>query len=295
MNFIKYFHLSTFNNDKFKIIFTLVIAFLYLTAVSLQGFDLSDEGYALSFYQQFFDNPDSVQSNFIFYLAGILGGIWQIVFGWGGYFSFRLLNVFVILLTALATYKIVEEYINPIIFLIATFCAIFLSNYGNIVFHHNNFTSLLVSISLLFLIPGIAKNKKWSIFLSGFVIGLTFFARIANVTLISLSLLFVLNFFYDKNWSLFWKNILFFASGCFVGIIFILVTMGFLGHLNIFFESINENILNAGVNENSTHSLKKLLITYLKEYLSISKFLIFYFLLFVSFVFLFKFFQKDDF
>ena len=126
----------------------------------------------------------------MYYLTGMFGGIWEIMFGRGGIFSFRLLNIFVILTTGYITYKTTKIYIDPIVFTLSLASLILLSKFGNNVFNHNRFTSLLVALSVFFLLKGIYENKKWMVFYGGLVIGFSFLARIANITLLSLSILF---------------------------------------------------------------------------------------------------------
>lgn len=278
-------------NKRLHIFLTLGIAFIYLLIVSLQGFDLCDEGFYLSFYQQFFNNPNSASYQFMFYLTGLFGGIWNTIFGWGGIFSFRLLNVLVILLTAHITYKVTEDYINSKIFLVATFLVILLNNFGNMVVNYNYFTALLVSISVLFLLNGINKNKKWLLFFGGFFIGLSFFARVPNITMLSLGSLLIINLFYLKDWRLFRNSILFLVLGCFTAILITILAMIQMGHFNIFVDSVSENILSLGIEKDSNHNLGRMMIAYLYSYIVISRFLVLYFFLFAGFVFSFKFFK----
>lgn len=70
---------------------------LYGLLVGFQGFDLCDEGWTMTAYQQIFICPQSVEYNFLYYVTLLVGGLWEKLFGWGGYLSFRLLTVLVIL------------------------------------------------------------------------------------------------------------------------------------------------------------------------------------------------------
>lgn len=284
--------ISYINNKGLIVFLTMILAFVYLVILSLQGLDLCDEGWCLSFYQQFFNNPISVQYQFMYYLTGVFGGIWNTIFGWGGIFSFRLLNIIVILSTAYITFKTTENYINSVIFAISTVCLILLANYGNIVFHHNSFTSLLIAISVFFLFNGICKNKKWIVFLGGALLGISFFARIANVSMLTLSIIFIINLLYTKDWRRFWESIIFFICGCFIGILVIIGTMYFMGHYNIFVDSLKENLFSAGTDQESNHNLITMMITYLNQYKAVIKFLILYVFLFMTFVISFRFFKK---
>ena len=65
---------------------------LYGLLVGFQGFDLCDEGWTMTAYQQIFICPQSVEYNFLYYVTLLVGGLWEKLFGWGGYLSFRLLQ-----------------------------------------------------------------------------------------------------------------------------------------------------------------------------------------------------------
>ncbi len=269
--------------DKSIILITLTSALVYLFIVSLQGIDMCDEGFCLSFYQQIYSNPESVQYNFLYYFTGIIGGIWNILFGWGGILSFRILNLLIIILTAYLTYRLTKDLISPIVFSVATFCVIFLSDYGNIVFHHNYFTAFLVSLSLLFFIPGIINNEKRGIFFGGLLIGVAIFARIVNISLLSLGFLFVINYFYERDWKIFFKDLFTALGGCLMGILIVLGIMIIKGDLSIFFQSILENVFAVSLKVDNTHSLTTLLRKYLVQYMYVGKFIIIYLLLLLVF------------
>lgn len=273
-------------NNRLLIPFTYIAAFTYLFIVSLQGFDLCDEGWCLSFYQQFFKNPDSAQYQFMYYLSGFVGGVWEVIFGAGGILSFRLLNAIVILSIVYFIYKITKEYINPIVFCIATFYGLLLIKYGNIVFHHNYFTALLVAISIYFLYRGIINNSYSKLFFGGLFIGLCFFARVANLTMLSLGLLFLINFFYDKNWKQFSLQIITGLAGCLLGIAIIIGIMIGFGHFDIFIECLNESLFSAGNDEQSNHQMSKMIHGYVKSYMNIFHYLLFFLFVFSGFIYL---------
>lgn len=66
--------------------------FCYKTIVSIQGFDMCDEGWVLSAYQQIFNDPTACEYQFLYYNTLLVGGLWNLVFGSLGYFGFRLLG-----------------------------------------------------------------------------------------------------------------------------------------------------------------------------------------------------------
>ena len=73
----------------------LMIALISLLLLlgSVQGLEMTDEGFWGCFYQQIFVAPESVQYNFLYWLTGVVGGAWHLLWPSGGLFGFRLLGV----------------------------------------------------------------------------------------------------------------------------------------------------------------------------------------------------------
>src|ERR1700676_2614528 len=72
-----------------------VSIFVFQLILIFQGVDLSDEGFLVTFYQQIFTHPDSVQYNFMFWLTGIIGGVYFKLFSFLGLWGLRLGGVLV--------------------------------------------------------------------------------------------------------------------------------------------------------------------------------------------------------
>lgn len=52
----------------------LSILFLFQLIFIPQGLDFADEGFFMTFYQQIFNDPESVTYAFMYWFAGVLGG-----------------------------------------------------------------------------------------------------------------------------------------------------------------------------------------------------------------------------
>ena len=144
-------NLSLVNHIKnHSLTYFLILTGIYLVLLSFQGIDARDEGWILSFYQQIFSNPETVEYHFLFYLSGLIGGAFYTVFSQGGILYFRLLNVIVILLTSTAVFHFYKEYLKSWqIILGCTFVILNLSAYGVILgLHHDYLTALFVVCSV---------------------------------------------------------------------------------------------------------------------------------------------------
>src|SRR5882724_10410419 len=71
-------------NSFFFFLFFFQIIFIF------QGLYFVDEGFHSTFYQQIFNEPQSVEYNFMFYLSGVIGGAWLRLFPEYGLLGLRL-------------------------------------------------------------------------------------------------------------------------------------------------------------------------------------------------------------
>lgn len=124
---------------------------LYGLLVGFQGFDLCDEGWTMTAYQQIFICPQSVEYNFLYYVTLLVGGLWEKLFGWGGYLSFRLLTVLVILCIFYFINRILSN-ISSVkwIVVLGFLLVLFQQDFGILAFHHNYLSALFASMIACF-------------------------------------------------------------------------------------------------------------------------------------------------
>lgn len=263
--------------DKKQCYICILIIIALQLLLTFQGFDVCDEGFSLTFYQQIFNSPNSVEYNFSYWLSGIVGGLWYKLFEGGGILWFRFLAVLVNTSTFMLSYKLLANYMRSRDALIGLSMVLFVNNYGHIVFYHNHLSALLAVLSICFLYYGLTKQKSLFVVLSGMVIGVNVFTRIPNITLLILVVAIPV-FIYWKSIKLVKsvRLISFFSSGFLLGLLLVFGLMFFLGHLSIMEKSLL-SIIDLGKNEGSTHNIFYLLHSYVSNYKKI-------FLLFCAFV-----------
>ncbi|MDR3217856.1 MAG: glycosyltransferase family 39 protein [Dysgonamonadaceae bacterium] len=272
------------SSQKGMLALTLVFGFIYEAILSLQGFDLCDEGSALTVYQQIFTCPSSVEYQFLYYLGGVVGGVWQILFGFGGILSFRIFTVITLVLTIYFTWLTVKDYIAPVVIPIAVFLVLLMSNFGIMVFFHDYLTALLVAVSAYWILKGLHSGDYRALFWGALFCGVNIFTRIPNISMLALAGLLFIDFYYERNSKRFWKNILYSAAGLLAGIGLVLLLMLILGHLDIFTQSVFDNLFSKGSHADSPHNFSKLLTVYVRNYVHIAL----YTLVFAGSVFLFS-------
>ena len=245
---------------------TLLLTFIYQLILSFQGFDLCDEGDALTFYQQIFKCPSSIEFQFSRYLGGVVGGLWNIAFGFGGIFSFRILTILVLLLTIYFTSESLKTIIHPLMIPVSTSLVLLMNNYGIMVFFHDHLTALLAAIAVYFLLQGLNKNRPKYLFTAAMFCGINIFARIPNVTLLALGLLLFIDYSYHKNKQWLGRNILASIAGLAAGTGIVILIMLLLGHTQLFFQTVFSNLLSNGTSGNGPHNFRGLINIYLINY-----------------------------
>lgn len=240
----------------------VVVLVMFQLLIAFQGFDVCDEGFSLTFYQQFFNAPTSVEYNFAYWLSGLVGGLWYQLFPEGGILWFRLLAILFNTSTLILSYKLLKPYVNKQVLLVALAMVLFINDYGFIVFYHNTLTAFLVVLSAYYLIRGLERQSLYLIGLSAFICAINIFSRLPNTTmLIALLVVPYYGVLNGDKLKASLKKIAVYISGAILGVAFIVLLLYVLGQTQIMRNAI-ESILNSGSSSASTHSFSNLFEAY---------------------------------
>ncbi len=261
--------LSSISNKQFLCLYLFFI-FLLNCILGLQGFDMMDEGWCATAYQQVFNDPESVQYLFMYYLSLLIGGIWNYLFGWGGILSFRILAVIVKVLTALVVFKTLMPYVNRWIIALGIWLVICCSGYGLFLYHHNHLSALLITLSSYYMLKALRNDDGKAMWLSGLIIGASLFARVTNITMTALVLVLIPYYLEKKDLKSAWHLFLSFVFGYVISVATVFVIMFLLGHVNVFWGALQEGRIAASDPE-SSHKLSYLVIMYAHNYINVIK------------------------
>ena len=139
---------------------TIIIIVIIQIILMFQGFDICDDGFVLTFYQQIFSNPESVEYNFLYWFSGILGGTWYQLNEDGGIIWFRILGVIINSATFILSFQILKKYIPKTFLIFSLLMVLFVNDYGFLTFYHNQITSFLTVLMVYFLSRGLFKRKN---------------------------------------------------------------------------------------------------------------------------------------
>ena len=259
---------KTMTERRFVCLYLSLVA-VFNMALGIQGFDMCDEGWVLSGFQQIFNDPSSVQYLFLYYLSEFVGGVWYRITGGGGILAFRVLTVMCITASAYLAYRMLRPYIGRWCILVGMFWAFLCAYYGIMVFYHNYLTALLSIAASYLLLNALTTNNRRMIFFSGMLIGANVFVRLPNLSLTLLILTLIPYRMYNKSS----KGTLTMAahaiSGFVSGAAIIVIMMYACGHTGIFVQAIEDGMSASG-DADSTHNLTQMARVYLTGYVRVA-------------------------
>lgn len=244
-----------------------LFAVVYYLLISLQGFDFADEGFSLTFYQNIFTHPSDVEYLFLYYLSGLIGGIWEVLFGnWGNY-AYRILFALTSGGIVLTTFAILKPYFKTSTIVLSTLACVLYPGLCLHYFNHDCLTALLFLLTVYALTQGM-NGKRWAWWSMGLFLALNTFTRTPNITLWILIFIPVIESIHTGNYSKAGHNILRIIGGAFIGKVVVLTIMYLLGHITPFVSAILSLFVMGG-DSSDTHSITHLLGNYVRTYKNI--------------------------
>ncbi len=249
-----------------------LLLFIYHVLLVFQGIDMLDEGFHVSSYQQIFNDPESVQYTFLYWLSNIIGGSFIKLFPDSGLLGIRIAGAIISTSTIIIAYQILKKHISPgTLKLSLILLALFINNDPKNLYY-NNLSAFFYIIAAYFLYTGLASKKNLSLFLSGLFIGINVFTRLPNLLGLGISLIiFYYGFCNQQSLKLQFTNFLIFAFGSVAGILLIFLLMYSLGHLPLFINSIKQLFsISSGATEtdglNGSYGILNIPVQLLKQY-----------------------------
>jgi hypothetical protein len=220
-----------------KLFFFLLFAYQLLFI--FQGIDLSDEGFYATFYDLIYTDPATQEYNFMFYLSGVIGGAFVSVFPDLGLWGIRFAGVLVTTSTAILTYNLLKQYLDRGYLRLGLILVVLFINNNLKQIHYNDLSALFNVLTIYFIFFGLKQNKLYKLFLAGLFMSLCTFTRLPNIMGLGLGIAILYYGYHHKNSAaLQFRQCLAFAAGFIATTGLILGLMKMIGHLDIFFGSI---------------------------------------------------------
>ena len=234
----------------------LALAAALQLPILFMGLDVIDTGFGMAFYSNIFTHPAAVQYNFMYWLTGAAGGLWESVFP--GVFSLRLLGMLCNLLCIWMLFRLIPSKISvgfgSIMVVLAYYPCVLLFNYDIL-----TATMTVASITLMAASQGRSARV---LFFSGLIMGIAAFARVANAAAIFYCLIPLL---YGRKGIRLTGTWL---AGWLLGIISVILILLLLGQWHIFLANLREVFAIAG-SDGASHGLGNICRAYIQAWISI--------------------------
>ena len=187
----------------------LALLILYQMLGVFFGMDVADAGFYLTFYDNIFTHPESVQYNFMYYLSGVIGGTFQSLFPSMGMCGMRLLGLAFNTLCAVILYFALRRHVDERALTLG--CALVVTSFiaPPYTFCYDLCTIVFYVLAITLLWHGMKRNRNWLVALAGVAAGLNILVRIPNVLGLSMALLPFIRYFAERRClNISWKTAL---------------------------------------------------------------------------------------
>ncbi len=263
----------------------LVFGFLFLWQLipSLQGLTLHDEGFYAVFYQQIFNDPESVQFNFMYWFSGIVGAAWFKLFPNAGLLGLRVAGILCTLATVILVYKLLKPYFKRGYLYTGIILAVMALNNEPKELHYNNLSALFYVASAYLIFKGLRDNRYWPFIAAGFLLAFNMFTRIPNLLGIGMTVIIIIHGIQSATP---WKKIIvqcaLIVASFVLGIAGIITWMKALGHWEIFLNA-SELLSRMGKSDEGLYNIFTLINMFIQNYVnSIRNFVILFLLLLLA-------------
>lgn len=272
------------HNDISHLLMVMAVCLVMQLPPLLFGIELTDMGFYMTFYRYFFQAPDSVSYNFMFWLSGLIGGTWMQLFG-DSLLAMRILGLLCNTASALILFSIFGHRYHK-----ETICAIICVLAANmaepLTFNYNTCSVLFALAGLAFMLNGLRscpkRRRLVRICIGGFIIGINTLSRISNIVGILFILLIPIAHLYQKysatdkippeSRNRWWRESIWWLCAWISGILLDFAIMALLGQTSAFIHGM-EMLLNVGASGNAeaSHSMGNLLTALLISWTKILK------------------------
>ncbi len=264
-------HIKQWMNSHYSTSVGWAIALLSLwqLLIATTGVDLCDTGYYLTFFDNIFKAPESVEYNFMYYLSGLAGGALNGLLPEGGkWMAMRVAGV----LCNMGVMAILAWTLRRILPATAVILG-FLMVVASLVqfpytFNNDLMSALLWVAALTLTYRGLTRGGWQHLLLAGVLVGANTFTRIPNVLAAGLVVMpFVAHYYNKRPWRVCWRECGVMLLGIAVGTAAVIGMMLALGHWDIFKQNMTDLLAVAtGSSGEATHNAGGMVMEMLRFY-----------------------------
>ncbi len=211
------------------------ILLLYHLVIIFQGFDMLDEGFHVTFYQQIFNDPSSVQYSFFYWLSGVVGNAVLNLAPGLGLWGLRAAGALISVATIMLAYQLLKDKVRRDVLQISIALLALYINTEPKDIHYNTISAFLYFATFALMMRGLRRNAILWLFLAGVISGLNVFTRIPNLVGTGVGVI-ILYYGYLEGKSLKeqFRELMAFIGGVVLAMAAVVWTMRAIGHWQYF-------------------------------------------------------------
>jgi len=262
---------------KYSIGTGFILMILWELLLIFQGVELADTGFHLTAFTFIFEDSYSVQYSMSFWLSDICGHLWMSIWPSGGLLWGRIGWMVVINCALILYFLLLKPELGVQKTLLGLgITTIFILQGGPECLNYDMFSILGYSIAVTLLYKGLSCNKTVPLITSGFILGITVFFKLTNLSGLIILLMIPFSVYLNKKtFSHSFKLSFIYLISFIVGIGAILLLINFTGHLDLFLENLSF-ISNMTKDSEASHGFIPLFTSYFSGYLNAVIILVFF-------------------
>lgn len=248
-----------------KLALYLLTVFLMQMPGVFLGFELLDSGFYLTFYDNIFAHPESVQFNFMYYLSGVVGWLLLRLTG-GSMLGMRIAGALCYTLCAWIVYDLLKRHSG----LLPLTCGAVIVCAGAWIspatFNNDTLTMVLALASLSLMLKGLQPHISMKALMwSGVIAGINAWSRMPNILEVAFVVIIPLTTLRETGWRRCLSNCCIWIAAWLAGVASVFLFASAAGHRSMIMEVI-QDLFDAGNSQGdeSSHSIFRMLGAYFK-------------------------------
>ena len=250
----------------------MLIMLLYQMLGVFWGVDVADAGFYLTFYDNIFTHPASVEYNFMYYLTGVIGGAAQWLFPAMGIVGMRLLGVACCLVASILVFLMLRHHVPESVIVLGLVMVIASFTAPQYTFCYDLCT-ILFYVCAIYAVYRQSVSHKYAVLwavAAGLMIGFNIFVRIPNILGLVICLFFFIREYGrpQRCWRAALISALWLLAGVLIacGAVFGMMAM-FDGHLAAFVQVLQDLLAIAGDHSGTaSHTTSQMMLAQVKFY-----------------------------
>lgn len=242
------------------------LLFIYQMPAMVCGLDMCDTGFYLTFFDNIFTRPGTVEYNFMYYASGLAGGLVRAAVPGIGIVGMRMAGMLLVLAAAAVAFGALHRAIGVKATLAGIAVAIMCYVPAVLALNHDIISILIYAASIGTMLRGLRSGSVAIVAAAGLTAGLNVMVRTPNAVAVALAIAPAINAFHGKGSA--WRaaaQSAAFVGAMLTGIGLMVLLMLALGHFELFCSNLRD-LRSISADADSSHNVPFMIAVQLKFY-----------------------------